>query len=120
MKYVLALCLILAGLGVEAPTANGQCNCSQIRSVTRYCIELFCNSRIVVQICSGSGSCINCDQFVNEVPCCEYNTVFSAGATAPCGISTTRLTGQSSRVVRAFGPSCDGTLMPRVIGFPQK
>jgi hypothetical protein len=120
MKYALVLCLVLVGFGFWAPTANGQCNCSQPRSVTRYCIELGCYSRIVIQTCGGGDSCLNCEPFAYEVPCCEFNTVFSAAVTAPCNIITTRLIGQPGRVVRGFGVSCDGTLAPRLIRFPTK
>ena len=120
MKWALAICLFFAGLVSQAPTAKADCVCPQIQSVARYCIELFCNSRIVIRVCAGGGSCVNCDSAAYEVPCCEFYTVFSAAVSAPCDISTARLIGEPGRAVRAFAPSCDGSIRTGVVALRER
>jgi len=98
-----------------------QCNCSQLRFVRSYCIELTCNATYYHYVCADpSISCTSCLNDSYAGICCYAEQVYSAAGGASCGIYDVKLMGTPKSILASYVLSCDGNFIPILIGVGKR
>lgn len=110
---VIAVVLVLAALVLLFPPQTKADICPAPVYSAVYCIDLFCNGRVVVGSCTGTTSPSSCNPAGQQVVCCSYQ-YDSAAPGWPCGIYTLQNLGPSDALVRTYALGCDGNLGPRI------